>query len=252
MILDIKEQFIRLFEDAQILMKFFGKKQYESSFQEQYRKYQRLLTEADEAISGEDTDKVLLELASVIPDYVKNELSGIEQKRKRESAVMNYNLAMVTYVLPVINYNRSDNLRKLSDMLTALWNQEISGSPIKNALYEDISGGFKTHPCYITTAVCESLGKEDDCCELETLRRYRDDYLLETGEGRAIVEEYYNVAPTIVKRINKMDNAKEVYRGIYQDYLVPCIRLAKEEQNMECQKIYSSMVRNLQTKYLHS
>lgn len=106
--------------------------------------------------------------------------------------------------------------------------------------------------CYITTAVCESLGKPDDCYELELLRDYRDDYLLGKGAGTDIVQQYYNVAPTIVKRINKQQDAKAIYEGIWSEYLIPCIQLIEKEQLDDCKEVYSSMVYNLQKKYLYS
>ena len=97
--------------------------------------------------------------------------------------------------------------------------------------------------CYITTAVCESLNKPDDCYELTTLRKYRDEYLLSTESGREIVEEYYNIAPTIVKRIGRQDDAGEIYRGIWDEYLSPCIHLIEKGRKEECKDRYSEIGR---------
>ena len=68
--------------------------------------------------------------------------------------------------------------------------------------------------------------------------------------GRKLVEEYYNIAPTIVKRINREKNADEIYRGIWNDYLSPCIRLIEEGRNEECREVYSQMVRRLEKDYM--
>ena len=38
--------------------------------------------------------------------------------------------------------------------------------------------------CFITTACCEALGLDDDCFELRTLRRYRDQVLAKTAGRR--------------------------------------------------------------------
>ena len=38
--------------------------------------------------------------------------------------------------------------------------------------------------CYITTAVCRSMDKADNCYELTTLREYRDGYLLRSEADR--------------------------------------------------------------------
>ena len=52
----------------------------------------------------EGKDAVIAELAGIIPKYVEEKLQKISQKRKRELLVVDYNMALVTYVLPVMNY----------------------------------------------------------------------------------------------------------------------------------------------------
>lgn len=49
--------------------------------------------------------------------------------------------------------------------------------------------------CYIATAVYGSY----DCPEVWTLRRFRDEKLLETAPGRLFVKAYYTVSPSVVK-----------------------------------------------------
>ncbi len=68
-------------------------------------------------------------------------------------------------------------------------------------------------------------------------------------EGEEIVQEYYNLAPTIVKHINKKKDSKKIYADIWSDYLSPCISLIEEGKNEECQELYVKMVRGLQKLY---
>ena len=77
------------------------------------------------------------------------------------------------------------------------------------------------------------------------LRDYRDQYLLGSKEGMNTVNEYYNIAPTIVKRINRQVDSAGIYAGI-------CVRLIEEDKKEECRKLYSDMVRKLEKKYLYS
>lgn len=249
----MKEELIQLFEDAQILIKKFDKQTYETGFQNQYEKYAKTLEEAEAVVeNAEDQDAAVIEIASIIPDYVKEKLTAMHSKRKAENAVIDYNYSMVTYVLPLINYNKKENCVKIADQMLRLWNEEITKTPIKNSTYESIHEGFSQRLCYITTAVCESLGKPDDCHELQVLRNYRDEYLMESEEGKDIVMKYYDIAPTIVKRINQTEDAKQIYRDIYTDYLVPCIQLAESQKLEECKETYRSMVQELQNKYIYS
>lgn len=55
--------------------------------------------------------------------------------------------------------------------------------------------------CFITTAVCHHRGLHDDCYELQLLRAFRDNQLMQTPEGKALVERYYQEAPSIAEKL---------------------------------------------------
>src|SRR3990170_3339642 len=55
--------------------------------------------------------------------------------------------------------------------------------------------------CFITTACCKVLGLDDDCFELRTLRRYRDEVLAKRPGGAADIAAYYELAPLILARL---------------------------------------------------
>lgn len=250
---DAQETLINLFEDALILVKSFNRDVYKRDFETHYNKYKDFFVNVNESLREEEgKETVISELAGIIPNYIDEKLKKIGQKRKRENLILDYNMALVTYVLPVINYGDGEYGNAISEKIVELWNNNISSVTIKNATYETITEGFKKRLCYITTAVCESLGKPDDCYELELLRNYRDKYLIEENAGRDIVQQYYNIAPTIVKRIDKRDDAKEIYKRIWTDYLTPCIHLIEENEKEACKKVYSDMVYDLQKKYIYS
>ena len=105
--------------------------------------------------------------------------------------------------------------------------------------------------CFITTAVCDSFGKPDDCYELTTFRNFRDNWLVEQEDGKSLVAEYYKVAPKIVTNINKFTNAKTIYQMIWTKYLDPCLKFIETGKLTECKDMYVSMVQNLKQKYLY-
>ncbi len=78
---------------------------------------------------------------------------------------------------------------------------------------KDNSGGGKKG-CFITTAACELRGLPDDCHELRVLRRFRDDVLVTSREGRALVEEYYRVAPRLVLIVEVNGEHDNIWREI--------------------------------------
>ena len=65
------------------------------------------------------------------------------------------------------------------------------------------------------------------------------------------MEEYYDIAPTIVKRIGRRPDRKEIYERLYRDYLLPCIRSIEARDYDACQERYQKMVLDLKTQYIH-
>ncbi|MDD9990710.1 MAG: hypothetical protein OXP75_02830 [Rhodospirillales bacterium] len=55
--------------------------------------------------------------------------------------------------------------------------------------------------CFLTTAVTERRGEPDDGPTLTLLRAFRDGYMTGTPERRALVAEYYAIAPKLVAAI---------------------------------------------------
>ena len=55
--------------------------------------------------------------------------------------------------------------------------------------------------CFLSAAVVERRGEPDDGPTLTALRGFRDGYMAETAERRALVAAYYRIAPSIVAAI---------------------------------------------------
>ena len=118
------------------------------------------------------------------------------------------------------------------------------------ATFEEISTGFTGRKlCFITTAVCEFEGKPDDCAELQCFRGFRDGWLSGTAEGKALIEEYYAIAPSIVRMIDLCDDRAAVYGRLREQYLSPCFDSIKAQNYSACRERYVQMVRDLQCRY---
>ena len=229
----------------------FKKGLYEGAFRKHYM--QHIVTlEAIESVyqMAEDKDRVLNDLSMAVVEKARKELEPVTRKGPRGQKIMHFNMGLVVFAKPTILEYKGESSDPLADRILELWNKEFPQHHVGKATFADINGGFRRKFCYITTAVCESLGKPDDCYELTLLRNYRDQYLANQDGGDAIIKEYYDIAPTIVKRINKRTDRREVYESIWEQYLSPCIKLIEEDKNTECQEIYSQMVRELQKEYL--
>ena len=244
----IRNELIAVFEETMNCK--FRKKHYASDMEEMLEKHSAFLQETIEQC--EKSEEMRDFVVSCIPEYALSWLREISSKRKRELAAFDYNLNMVAYFLPLLGEMESEIKEEFIRDITETWNKQIPDAKIAFSSYENIKKGFRRSVfCYITTAVCRSLGRPDDCYELNTLRDYRDSYLLSTDEGREMVQAYYNIAPTIVKRIDKKAEADEIYENIWKTYLSPCITMIENGENEKCRDLYSSMVRKLEARYLY-
>ena len=111
------------------------------------------------------------------------------------------------------------------------------GTAIGSFLGSTIGGG-----CFITTAVCKYLGKNDNCEELTTLRKFRDEYMLSTEEGKKLVSQYYVEAPDIVTALEKLPTYYKAgtYRTL-NNYITWAITHINLGNNEAAQNVYVTM-----------
>lgn len=103
--------------------------------------------------------------------------------------------------------------------------------------------------CFLTSACVDYYKKEDNCEELETLRAFRDNYLLSTPSGQDLIKQYYEIAPKIVEKINASEKKGEYYQYIYSIIEI-CIKLINEYKYEYAQNEYINMTKYLVDKLL--
>lgn len=233
----------------------FGRETYEGSFEsyldENYAVWESLrrlfISEADiEVISSEVAEAVSAKAQGLIEEQ-KNRI-------KKEEKQLNINMYMVSYFLPAViscqSYPKEGNGTLMAKIICEKWHEAFPKYKIQYADYHTIQSGFKQRLCYITTAVCEGLNKGRDCEELQLLKRYRDEYLAGTEEGDALIKEYYNIAPTIVKRMEKEADRDGKYRYLWERYIKDCVSMIQAERFEECRSTYEQMMEELKAEYL--
>ena len=99
--------------------------------------------------------------------------------------------------------------------------------------------------CFLTSACVEYLGKADDCEELTKLRAFRDGYIMGLADGKQLVDEYYTIAPSIVKKIDESQDRDKHYAYIY-DTITKCLASIDEGDNEKALALYKAMVVALQ------
>lgn len=238
-----------VFDGMDRLIHAFKKDTYAGMFQEYMEKNGRFFEELNRTLVAEE-EGFIADFAAAVVKYADGRLEAEESKVKRENKQLNLNMFMAVYFMPAVLEGKQAKAQELTDKICEKWAETFKGNNIKSADYSTIVSGFKSKLCYITTAVCRSLHKPEDCYELELLRNYRDNYLACTEEGKALVEKYYDIAPTIVKRIDKTADAEEKYRFIWETYLKPCINAIENEKMERCRGTYVQMVEELQQQYM--
>lgn len=140
------------------------------------------------------------------------------------------------YKEKVYGYYEEFCLRELKKSVDSIWGKY---DPEKQSESDQSSGG-----CYITTAMCQYLGKDDDCDELTILRGFRDNWLIDQPNGTELVQEYYKYAPLIVERINEAPNKDILYDQI-SNHIYACISAIQNHQYEKAKDMYISMMRHL-------
>lgn len=196
-----------------------------------------------------DKEQFINNMAHAVADPAENNINETDKKGAKETLLLDYNVCLAVYVFPSILEFDGESSKILAENIQEIWKEKFPKTNVQISTFENINKGFKRKFCYITTAVCETFHKPDDCYELNLLRQYRDSYLMSQEDGEEIVQEYYNLAPTIVKHINKNKGKKKIYADIWETYLQPCISMIEDGKNEECKVLYTQMVRQLQSQY---
>lgn len=96
----------------------------------------------------------------------------------------------------------------------------------------------ETLACFLTTACTAARGLPDDCWDLTALRRFRDDVLLSTPAGRALVDDYYRIAPGIVRQVNLRHDSELVWNDVYARLVRPTLGHLAQGRNLDAIEHY--------------
>mgnify|MGYP006253692807 FL=1 len=105
--------------------------------------------------------------------------------------------------------------------------------------------------CFISTSTFESIGYNDNCVELETLRWFRDIWMSQNIPfNEYLIQKYYEISPLILEEINKSSDSKDIYFDIYNQYVKSSVEAIQKKKYLEAFKIYSNGLGNLSNKFL--
>lgn len=103
--------------------------------------------------------------------------------------------------------------------------------------------------CFLTSACTAARGLPDDCHELTVLRSYRDNWLKHQPDGVTLIAHYYEVAPKIVEAIDKLANRLEIWEGVYNKLVIPCVEMIEKGENHKALALYQQTTLQLADTY---
>lgn len=95
--------------------------------------------------------------------------------------------------------------------------------------------------CYITTAVVNILGYEDNCQTLEDLRHFRDNYMKKHEEYLPLLEEYDIVGPLISEKLEKDQNKEKIAKFILDIFIQEALDAIKDKEYKAAINTYENM-----------
>lgn len=96
-----------------------------------------------------------------------------------------------------------------------------------------------TANCFITTAICQYMGKDDNCEELQTLRAYRDGWMKENRP--ADINTYYAEAPALIEKLQASTGARSFFAGLYHSHILPALIYISEGNDEAAYLTYKEM-----------
>lgn len=95
--------------------------------------------------------------------------------------------------------------------------------------------------CFITTSCVKYFGLPDNCYELQTLRKFRDTYLLKSAKGQGLVLHYYLIAPALVKQMEQVKQRQFLFNNIFSQIRKACTAIERNEFS-KATRIYKDAV----------
>lgn len=103
--------------------------------------------------------------------------------------------------------------------------------------------------CYLTTTMCEILGKEDNCYVLDTLRSFRDNIMKNDDTCTSLLLEYDAIGPQICEKLMQDEQKEVIAKSMLYLRIYPAIKAIKEEKYDDAIEIYKDMTDILKEKY---
>lgn len=136
------------------------------------------------------------------------------------------------------------------------WGEAYSRSDsARENMYSNSKSSQSGGGCYITTAMCNILGYEDDNYYLQMLRTFRDETLKKDIKYLPILLAYDVIGPQIAYHLTTDTNSKFISYTLVTNYIKKAVEAIEKNKTDEAVQIYIGMTHSLAKRYnldLHS
>ena len=165
----------------------YQKKILRDAFFEAFETYETGCAPVIQELNNGITPERQTELLDQAAEAMLDELSaGWEKKTDMDDE----KIILAIFFVPMVRKLQLPVSEEFVTLLQKKWVERYPKSPFYLGDYDSISGGFRKKflgLCFITTAVCQELGKPDNCAELTAFRAFRDGYLASQPDGEALI-----------------------------------------------------------------
>lgn len=113
----------------------------------------------------------------------------------------------------------------------------------------DPGGGGLTSSDCVATIAAERFSKNADD-NLDALREFRDNWLLQQENGQALYELYYFLSRPLVAEIQSRPNQEAIWAEIYHNGFSQCLELIRQNRNEDAKVYYVNLMNNLAKQFL--
>lgn len=106
-----------------------------------------------------------------------------------------------------------------------------------------------TSPCYLTTIIHNILGMPDNGFALQTLRNFRNNYMLNHPETYPMLIEYDIIGPQIAEALRNDPLNMSIAQTLYQTHIMPIAFLVSRKLNEMAIEKYQEMTNKLKNYY---
>ena len=103
--------------------------------------------------------------------------------------------------------------------------------------------------CYLTTAMCNILGYQDNNYYLETLRNFRDTVLQQDFKYIPLLLSYDVIGPQIAYELEKDENKVEIATNLFNKFITASVTAIENNKVNDAVNIYIAMTQSLAERY---